>query len=161
MRSIVRVLARVSAVFIALNLPVLQGVAHGQGDAHGGQAGCQSDWLPTFGTLAVGTVINALAVFDDGGGPALYAGGAFISAGGVAANSIAKWNGTLWSALGSGVNGDVSALTVFAWRRGMERAGRRWAAGRTPSSVLSSPSTTAAARDSTWAASSPSGVACR
>jgi len=37
--------------------------------------------------------VFALATFDDGsgGGPALYAGGQFTTAGGVAANYIAKW----------------------------------------------------------------------
>jgi hypothetical protein len=57
--------------------------------------------------------VSALTVFDDGSGPALYAGGWFMAAGGVAANRIAKWNGTSWSALGSGMSGSVSALTVF------------------------------------------------
>ncbi|MFH0982846.1 MAG: hypothetical protein V2A79_15090, partial [Planctomycetota bacterium] len=52
-------------------------------------------------------------VFDDGTGPALYAGGYFTWAGDVPANSIAKWNGTQWSALGSGMNRYVHALTVF------------------------------------------------
>lgn len=33
----------------------------------------------------------------------LYAGGAFTMAGGVSANHVAKWDGTSWSALGSGV----------------------------------------------------------
>jgi hypothetical protein len=58
-------------------------------------------------------VVYALAVFDDGGGPALYAGGKFAIAGGGLASHIAKWNGTTWSALGSGVNDRVNALTVF------------------------------------------------
>jgi hypothetical protein len=64
--------------------------------------------------------IEALAVFDDGSGPALYAGGFFSSIGGVPANNIAKWNGVSWSALGGGVSGPgkfdppaVVALTVF------------------------------------------------
>ena len=52
-------------------------------------------------------------MFDDGGGPALYAGGCFTTAGGVAANHIAKWDGSSWAALGSGVNDTVWALTVF------------------------------------------------
>ncbi len=47
----------------------------------------------------------------DGGGN-LYAGGEFTTAGGMAANHIAKWNGTIWSALGSGMNNDVYALAV-------------------------------------------------
>ena len=32
-------------------------------------------------------------------------GGYFTTAGGVTANYIAKWNGSAWSALGSGMNG--------------------------------------------------------
>src|SRR5262249_38054725 len=43
--------------------------------------------------------VLALAVI----GSNLYAGGAFATAGGVAANKIAKWNGATWSTLGSGV----------------------------------------------------------
>jgi hypothetical protein len=47
----------------------------------------------------------------------LIAGGSFTTAGGVTANRIARWDGTAWSALGSGAdvgtNGTVSALTVF------------------------------------------------
>ena len=58
-------------------------------------------------------LVSALTVFDDGSGPALYAGGNFTRAGNVIVNSIAKWNGTQWSALGSGINGTASALAVF------------------------------------------------
>ena len=72
-----------------------------------------SSWSP-LGS-GTNTTIHALAVFDDGSGsgPALYAGGFFTSAGGVSANGIATWDGSSWSALGSGVTGGVSALTVF------------------------------------------------
>ena len=57
--------------------------------------------------------VNALAVYDDGSGPALYAAGQFSSAGGVPANRIARWDGSAWSALGSGVLGvAVHALAV-------------------------------------------------
>jgi hypothetical protein len=51
-------------------------------------------------------------------GTNLYAGGRFTSAAGVEANGIAKWNGTAWSALGSGMDGwsgfdgEVNALAV-------------------------------------------------
>ena len=55
--------------------------------------------------------VNALAVLDDGTGPALFAGGTFTTAGGVTARAVAKWDGTSWSALGSGWNGNVHALT--------------------------------------------------
>ena len=107
MRRIVGAVARVSVALVGLCLLTLIGEVHGQAD------GCQPSWLPTFAPLGVDGTVNALTTFDDGSGPALYAGGSFTTAGGVAANSIAKWNGTAWSALGSGVNGAVSALTVF------------------------------------------------
>jgi len=59
--------------------------------------------------------VHALTVFDDGsgGGPALYAGGQFITAGGLEVNRIAKWDGVSWSPMGSGMNNTVLALTVF------------------------------------------------
>ena len=58
--------------------------------------------------------VSALSVFDDGLGPALYAGGDFTTAGGLAANRIARWDGgTSWSALGSGTDAPVAALSVF------------------------------------------------
>ena len=60
--------------------------------------------------------VNALAVFDDGSGagPALYAGGYFSLAGGSSASRIAKWNGSSWSALGSGLTGFDSGVRAFA-----------------------------------------------
>jgi hypothetical protein len=73
------------------------------------------------GRTALDGDVSALCVFDDGSGPALYAGGSFTYAGGVQANYVAKWNGTTWAALGHGVTGSpafnlppsVSALAVF------------------------------------------------
>jgi trimeric autotransporter adhesin len=53
-------------------------------------------------------VVYALAV----SGGTLYAGGGFTAAGGSAANNIAQWNGSSWSALGSGMNRAVAALAV-------------------------------------------------
>ena len=35
--------------------------------------------------------------------PGVIAGGLFASAGGVSANNVDRWNGTAWSAMGSGV----------------------------------------------------------
>ncbi|MCX6922867.1 MAG: hypothetical protein NT154_06600, partial [Verrucomicrobia bacterium] len=48
--------------------------------------------------------VNALAT----SGTNLYAGGWFTTAGGAGANSIAKWDGSAWSALGSGMGGTDS-----------------------------------------------------
>ncbi len=53
--------------------------------------------------------IFALCVYDSG----VYAGGSFASAGGVSANSIAKWDGTNWSSLGTEALIGTRALTVF------------------------------------------------
>ena len=64
--------------------------------------------------------VLALHVFDDGSGPALFAAGAFSSAGGVEAESIAKWDGAQWSSLrgtagfqGLGGGDEASALQVY------------------------------------------------
>jgi hypothetical protein len=57
-------------------------------------------------------------VQDDGGGPALYAGGQFGAAGGVAANYIARWDGSSWDALGGGMNLTVTDLAVFDYGAG-------------------------------------------
>ncbi|MBX3357176.1 MAG: hypothetical protein KF745_01990 [Phycisphaeraceae bacterium] len=43
----------------------------------------------------------------------LVAAGDFSSAGGNVANNVARWNGTAWSALGSGTNNVVRALTTL------------------------------------------------
>lgn len=89
--------------------------------AHAG-AGCAPAWVQTFApsTMPDGTVY-ALIVFDDGSGPAVYAGGDFSEAGSVTVNNIARWDGVEWSALfgpvpgpvGTGVQGEVRALAVF------------------------------------------------
>jgi hypothetical protein len=52
--------------------------------------------------------IWALAV----SGTDLYAGGPFFTAGGIAANRVAKWDGSSWSALGSGMDYPVQSLAV-------------------------------------------------
>ncbi|MCH7847663.1 MAG: hypothetical protein IIB53_04790 [Planctomycetes bacterium] len=58
-------------------------------------------------------VVNALAVYNGD----LIAGGEFTTAGGMPASSIARWDGTSWSPLGSGMSapGDetVHSLTVY------------------------------------------------
>jgi hypothetical protein len=73
-----------------------------------------SSWSPLGSGLGVlFSRVTALEVFDDqsGAGAALFAG--FNSAGGVAARSIARWDGSSWSALGTGFTAEVSALAVF------------------------------------------------
>lgn len=58
-------------------------------------------------------VVHALAVFDDGNGPALYAAGSFTCADEGPASNIARWNGTSWSPLGPGLDMRVYALAVL------------------------------------------------
>ncbi len=78
-----------------------------------------STWSPISGPLDTGTNhrVNALAVYDNGSGPALYAGGSFTFTGGVTVNHVAKWDGSAWSVLdgplGTGTNGTVNALAVY------------------------------------------------
>ncbi len=82
-------------------------------------AQCTDQWLQGEGLPGPGldSAPQAAAVYDDGTGPALYVGGEFTIAGDVLANNIAKWDGTNWSPLGSGMQGggstSVSALTVY------------------------------------------------
>ncbi len=80
-----------------------------------------TDWNATFVDNAgpSGTV-GAFAVWDDGSGEALYAGannnsttGGFKTAGGLAMQWIGRWNGSSWSALGSGLDGPVTAMVAF------------------------------------------------
>jgi hypothetical protein len=58
--------------------------------------------------------VNALTVFDDGGGPALYAAGAFTHSGDVPLAGIARWAGGAWGPLGSGLDGAATGMAVFS-----------------------------------------------
>ena len=62
----------------------------------------------------VNGTVHALAVFDHGTSPMLYAGGEFFEAGVLQdADFVARWNGSGWFSFGaSGLNGAVHALTV-------------------------------------------------
>jgi hypothetical protein len=65
-------------------------------------------------SLTYGDTSYALVVFDNGMGPALYAGGGFSVAGNGFAELIARWNGTAWSRLESGTAGSGIFTTVHA-----------------------------------------------
>lgn len=69
----------------------------------------------SLGTGIEGTYayVQTLAVFDDGSGPAIFAGGDFSQAGGIPAENIAKWNGVTWAPVGTGIQGSIYALAVF------------------------------------------------
>ncbi|WP_083937653.1 Ig-like domain-containing protein [Hymenobacter aerophilus] len=66
-------------------------------------------WQDGFSLPGVNGQIFAVAL--DGSGN-LYAGGNIRMAGNTPVNYVAKWNGTSWSALGTGLNDQVSALVV-------------------------------------------------
>src|SRR5690606_11664351 len=59
-----------------------------------------------------GGSVKSLAIFDDGSGPALYAGGAFWLAGEISGTiGIARWDGREWSALGTGLYNEDPGFT--------------------------------------------------
>ena len=72
------------------------------------------------------TGVDALRVFDDGAGAQLYVGGSFEDAGGLAVESLARWDGSAWSDFGffgnealmppnGGYGGIVPTTTVYAF----------------------------------------------
>jgi trimeric autotransporter adhesin len=74
------------------------------------------EWSEVGGGINPGVghaTIFAMAVYDDGRGPALYVAGRLRSAGGKEAWNIARWDGAEWEPLGPGINGAVHALHVF------------------------------------------------
>lgn len=57
--------------------------------------------------------VEAMIFWNDGTGPALIAGGDFVTAGWQASPGIARWDGVSWTPLGTGLDGPVRALAVF------------------------------------------------
>ena len=55
--------------------------------------------------------VRALVAMPDG---SILVGGEFQTAGGVSVSNIARWNGSTWSALGSGTNAAVNALATLS-----------------------------------------------
>ena len=53
--------------------------------------------------------VYSLAVAGNGD---VYAGGFFTQAGGQAANNVARWNGAVWSSLGTGLNSGVADMAI-------------------------------------------------
>ncbi|MBK9096804.1 MAG: T9SS type A sorting domain-containing protein [bacterium] len=70
-----------------------------------------SNWFDVGGGVSVSSgssAVYALAVRNN----ELIVGGNFTMAGSIPANNIAIWNGSQWSALGDGLNGQVRAILV-------------------------------------------------
>jgi len=68
------------------------------------------NWVRVGGGLA-GVNGDIIAAALDALGN-LYIGGYFTVAGQVPAKGVAKWNGSAWSALGQGLEGDIYAIAV-------------------------------------------------
>ncbi|MFY9343076.1 MAG: hypothetical protein WAT39_11335 [Planctomycetota bacterium] len=71
-----------------------------------------TNWVPMgTGMTNIGAdYVAALATLPDGD---VVAGGSFQSAGGVSAANIARWNGSAWSAIGTGLPYAVNAIVVM------------------------------------------------
>jgi hypothetical protein len=65
-----------------------------------------NDWQPGFEPRGFDGAVRALARAGSTiyAGGSVYAGGIFGTAGEVSANNVARWDGTSWSALGTGVD---------------------------------------------------------
>ena len=71
-------------------------------------------WSPLAGATGTLTAANVrtIAVFDDGRGPALYAGGNGLTVNGVP-TPLARWDGTDWSAVPGMPQADTTVLTAM------------------------------------------------
>lgn len=83
------------------------------------RAQCPNGWDATAGVPGTNGVVYATALWDpDGPGPAtskVVVGGAFTSAGGIAANRVAVWDPAtgVWSTLGSGMDNFVLCFAAM------------------------------------------------
>jgi hypothetical protein len=80
------------------------------GIARGGPGAWQPLGTGVRGTGPFGGTVVAITRLQNGD---IIAGGEFTSAGGVSANHIARWDGSAWSPLGSGLSAPVLALAVL------------------------------------------------
>jgi hypothetical protein len=108
-----------------------------------------TSWSPLGAGIASSSFpgVYALAVMPNGD---LVVGGIFTSAGGVAANRIARWNGASWSPLGSGLGGFASPQ-LAAWCLAVLSDGSIVAAGGFSNAGGVSASNIARWNGATWA----------
>lgn len=66
------------------------------------------------------TMVFTLTSADDGSGPALYAGGRFMSADGSQARRVARWDGHEWHGMGIGIDGLYFVATEVTGMVGYE-----------------------------------------
>ncbi len=74
------------------------------------RAQCSGNWQ-AYGSGTNGAYVLALTSLPNGN---LVAGGQFTTAGGAPANHVARWNGSAWLPLASGMAGGSFATAVFA-----------------------------------------------
>ena len=101
-----------------------------------------ADWRALGNGMNNGEVYSQTVYDIDGSGPqvgTLYAGGSFTTAGGVSANMVARRDGDLWTAMGSGMSGGSPSTIVYAMA-GFDPDG----SGSTPAYVFGTGSFTSA-----------------
>jgi hypothetical protein len=98
-----RMVQRKIAVFITLSVMCVANAVFGSGPAI-----TDDDWGVVNSGEFPGTdgMVNAVALFRG----TMYIGGSFTRIGNSTAQNIAKWDGSKWSGLGSGINIRVNAL---------------------------------------------------
>lgn len=97
-----------SQVYLLINAPQLIGYAFDGTAWTAANSGGVSSWM-TFPGAAFTVWINAVAIV----GSDIYIGGYFTDMGGVPGTTyIARWDGSQWRALGSGLDGVVSELVA-------------------------------------------------
>lgn len=69
-----------------------------------------ADWVSMGGLAGTDNIVRAVVADESGN---LFIAGGFTAVGETLANRIAKWDGSEWSALGSGMDSTVNALMVF------------------------------------------------
>lgn len=70
-------------------------------------------WVP-FDPDVINILARDMIVFDDGSGPALYLGGSAATVGGVLTGSrVARFDGSVWTAVGTGLEGEIDDLEIF------------------------------------------------
>src|SRR5215469_6584447 len=72
-----------------------------------------ADWV-SLGTVNGANGLDYVAysiTYDNSGN--LYAGGMFLHAGGINVSNVAKWNGSSWTPLGSGMSSTYPPSAVF------------------------------------------------
>src|SRR5258708_406293 len=87
------------ALLICISAPPARGQCH--------------EWSHDFALAGFDDAVLAYATFDEGQGPVLFVGGAFRHVGELEVNSLARWDGARWSAVGGGFDGVVSALAAY------------------------------------------------